>query len=180
MAYPDGISPLVLHGRGRDIRMDPGEAVLLDTATLDVIVDTSDEPVIREASVPGLAGLSAMSGYRRNVPHAPAGSLLALLLDEVPTVTLISGSALARTGRREVTADRHPPVGTCAGWIPGGVMVSVLGTDEPPYFGEGPPAPAIDDQELPDLPIGGMRRRRRLDVRDGRRHRLRNHPSRRK
>lgn len=168
MSYPEGTSPLLLHGRARDIRMrDDGTIEVLDEATFDAVVDTSGDTVIKEASVPGLGGLPAQSGFRRRLPDvAEPGSLLALLLDEVPSTTLISGSALSRTGRRPVEPGRNPPVGTCAGWIAGGAMITAIETNDRPYLGEGPPAPHLDD-EFPPLGAGSMRRRRRLDVGDG-------------
>ena len=174
IAYPVGLTPLVLHGAGRDLHTDEqGVAQVLDTATLDAIIDMSAGRVIREASIPALVGLPATSGYRRALPDvAEPGSVLALLLDEIPSTTIISGSALARSGRLPLTGrEGQPPVGTCAGWVLGGDMVSVLERGEQPYLGEGPSALALDDttdalawHELTELAPGTMRRRRRLDV----------------
>ena len=166
----------MLRGSGRDLRTrEDGTSEVLDEAAIEVVVDVSGSPTIEASSIPQLVGMPAIGGYRGQQllsELAPVGSVLALLLDDVPSTTLISGSALVRTGRRPMPgADRHPPVGACAGWIAGGAMITVLEKGERPYFGEGPPAPALEDDDDPlawhaldDLPPGAMRRRRRLDV----------------
>jgi len=175
MTYPNGAGWLVLRGTGRDLRTDDdGTTEVLDTASIEVVVDVSGAPKIEAASIPELIGLPAIAGFRRPLitELAPVGSLLALLLDDVPSATLISGSSLVRTGRRRIPgSERQPPVGTCAGWIAGGDMISVIERGERPYFGEGPPALALDDgtdplawHELGDMAPGAMRRRRRLDI----------------
>src|SRR5256885_666930 len=55
MTYPKNIDWLVLRGTGRDLRTrDDGETKVLDTASVEVVVDVADAPTIEAASIPEL------------------------------------------------------------------------------------------------------------------------------
>ncbi len=114
-----------------------------------------------------------------------AGSLLHLLLDDLPGATLVSGYAMQRAGafsrsRRPEATGRDAPNPAvmmaaqddmCAGWAHDGtMMVTIRSTGEVPVP-TGPPAPVLEAPDDPlawhamePLPPHGMRRRRRLDV----------------
>nr|MDT0665505.1 DUF2889 domain-containing protein [Micromonospora sp. DSM 115978] len=105
--------------------------------------------------------------------------LLAQLLDDVPVATIVSGSALIRSGlnpHRDNNARRLQVVDICAGWQADGVMAKRLeepggtGTLQPrsPLAGglgaaAGRPDP-LGWHDLADLPPTSMRRLRRVDV----------------
>jgi hypothetical protein len=111
------------------------------------------------------------------------------LLDDLPVVTLISGyapqHARAESGTWADEQKRKPlqktaPEGLamlqqadlCAGWKAGGTIMQGFAENNPPVV-TGPAAPSLDVDddplawhELPGpLPVHGMRRRRRIDVR---------------
>src|SRR5207237_7506103 len=66
MTYPNGADWLVLRGTGRDLRTDDdGTTEVLDTASIEVVVDVSGAPKIEAASIPELIGLPAIAGFRR-------------------------------------------------------------------------------------------------------------------
>jgi hypothetical protein len=102
------------------------------------------------------------------------GSVLVQILDDVPAATLIAGSALFRQGlipRSPSSEERRPQVDVCTGWKSGGVMAQAIIEDDVPYMGEGPLAPPLLSDTDPDawhkfppLPLGAMRRHRRLDM----------------
>jgi hypothetical protein len=103
-----------------------------------------------------------------------SGSLLAQILDDVPAASLIAGSALFRQGLIEPSPSsekRRPQVDVCTGWKSGGVMAQAIVEDDVPYMGEGPLAPTLLSDtdplawhQFPPLPLGAMRRHRRLDI----------------
>ena len=119
------------------------------------------------------------------------GSLLYLLLDDLPGATLVSGYALVRGGALEKaphnerpsaerpgdasTVGPFPDFGAqgdiCAGWAhDASMMVHVRETGSLP-MALGPPAPTLEEEDDPlswhgmgKLPPHGVRRRRRLDL----------------
>jgi len=183
---PEGLDgQLVLEGRGRDLLTTAsGASEVLERASTTIDLTAGDDRRVAgvrldPAVVDGdrLLGASASAGYRRALDGAfPAltgtGSLLALLLDEVPVMALISRSILSRWGGQTApsTGKRLLAVDVCAGWVTGGTLAirAQNGSFEPSPT---PPAPVLDPaddaegwHQLDPLPPTGMRRRRRMDV----------------
>jgi Protein of unknown function (DUF2889) len=183
----------VLVGRARDLRTAPdGTTELLDEAALDLTIDYLDRRTVTavrcEPATPGIEsviGVSAGRGFRRAVDQAAGwlaagGALLGLLLDDVPVVTLVSGTVVSRAtlGQRVAGGGTTippgaslPPIGVCAGWAPGGAMDLRSSEGRVGPFGHDTLAPSVDDpadplgwHPLPVLPTLSLRRRRRLDV----------------
>lgn len=182
--WPAGVGGLLrLEGRARDLRTsDDGSGQVVATAS--TVIEVEKGTVISVETDPptnaeGLVGHAARSFRRALGEHAADlttdGSLLGLLLDEVPVTSLISMSALRRAQLIQpdsvLRSGAGPKVDVCAGWIAGGVMVSRITSGERPLYGEGPHLPSLlrhDDplawHEQPSLPEQSMRRRRRLDL----------------
>ena len=135
--------------------------------------------------MPGRAWLPG-TGQRGLPRRARAGTLLHLLLDDLPGAALVSGYSAQRAGvldqpRRRPEGDDGSTSGLarmmasqddiCAGWVhEGTLMVTVRSTGEIPVS-VGPPAPSLERHDdplawhaTPPLPPHAMRRRRRLDV----------------
>ena len=194
MHRPDGpLGVLRLVARGRDLLTSlDGTTRQLDVAGYDAgidftgtrtVVDVTTDPVV--PGVSALVGTSARSGFRAAVraalpPEYRHPSLLAQLLDDVPVVTIVSGSALARAGVAGVAVSRErrhrpPMVDICAGWQAGGAMARRLASPGHPGMLQ-PRSPLAgglgtegDDDplgwhDLADLPPTSMRRLRRIDV----------------
>ena len=184
--------------RGRDIRTtSDATSVVINQVDLSLRVDSSNWQVLSIASSPTLAGLEQLvggavgPGFRARVNEAcpgerEAGTLLHLLLDDLPGAVLVSGYSAQRSG----ALDRpQPRTGgdagdgsglaemlasqddLCAGWAHDAtLMVTVRSMSEIPVS-TGPPAPALERQDDPlawhdlsPLPPHAMRRRRRIDV----------------
>jgi hypothetical protein len=200
---PDGLrADAQVDGRARDLRTNPdgttevvGEAWLRATVSptqkLLSITTSPDVPVLRR-----LAGTSVGSGFRSRLNEVVAGeredggcrdgSLLYLLLDDLPAATLVSGYALLHAGALQApptdaapgpTPERpRPDVGRlgdlCAGWAQDAtMMVHIRDTGSIPVP-IGPEAPVLEDNGdplswhvmAPALPANSVRRRRLLDV----------------
>jgi hypothetical protein len=185
--FPPGTSTLLLRGAGRDLLTPTvGEPRVLGNAATEVTVELATravtslvvEPARWQGAADRLVGEPAGSRFRSALEEqAPelidAGSLLGLLLDEVPVVMLIAGSSLARRGLIPMDAQtrRMPLVDVCAGWAAGGVMVQAIMDGDTPFLGEGPAVEGLDAGDDPlawhavdPLPPGSMRRWRRLDL----------------
>jgi hypothetical protein len=198
-ARPDGFrGDLVVTARARDLRTAADStAVVINQVDLWLRVDGSNRQVLSIASSPALLGLDQLvgcpvgPGFRSRVNEVcpgerEAGTLLHLLLDDLPGAALVSGYSAQRAGaldqpRRRPQGDAGGTSGLarmmasqddlCAGWAhEGTLMVKVRSTGEVPVS-TGPPAPSLerpDDplawHEMPPLPPHAMRRRRRLDV----------------
>jgi hypothetical protein len=161
------------------------EAVLrarIDGAThqLAWIETTPEVPALS-----ALLGVLVGPGFRGKVDAAvpeerEAGTLLYLLLDDLPGAILVSGYALQRAGAfDEIPPERVKDMSTeflsrddlCAGWAHDAtMMVSVRATGDIPVP-IGPPAPVLEPDDDPwswhamaAMTPHGMRRRRRLDV----------------
>lgn len=188
IVWPDGAAgPLVLSGKGRDLvtGATQDEPVVAAEARLEATLELPARAIVAATLEPDADGvaewLMAHGGHfrtraaldREHAPFVAGGSLAALLADEIPAATLISGSSLVRTGLvRRDPSESGVARGVCAGWIEGGSMHVALSSR--PFFGEGPPAPSLTraDDPLawhvePPLPVNAMRRRRRIDVRTG-------------
>ena len=176
-----------LDGRGRDLRTNgDGTATVLAEASLGMVTDP--RRIIREISsdpglpqLQGLAGESAMPGYRRRLAGtggvpAAVGTPLYQLLDDVPGATLVSGAAWQRwydmEEYLELKADVTQRIMTdiCTGYQHGSSALNPDGTLR--WHQERQPAVDID-AVTDDLgwhrhasPAGvTMRRARRIDVR---------------
>jgi DUF2889 family protein len=128
-----------------------------------------------------LVGASAAGGFRKAARSMAVGhehDPIGLLLDDLPVAVLISGYSelVRRRIPRALGAD--DPAGhmrdLCSGWRSGGTMIASL------ERGEGVPVPSVSDapdlrrpgdplsiEDTPDLPVGSLRRRRRIDVMAG-------------
>lgn len=189
----DFAGELVLAGRGRDLVTDAGGvATVAATGSIDLVVEYRPQQLVRSLvtapAVPGsqaLVGKAASGGFRgvlnREVDVAP-GSLVYLLLDDVPGSTLVSGYAMvfaihrgevdgdALLGPVEERAIRKAPE-LCAGYQLGGVIQAGLAKDGLPPLVTGPDAPSVldpDDElgwhEVGPLSTRDMRRARRHDL----------------
>jgi hypothetical protein len=188
--WPDGYEAehVVVFARGHDVRTDAeGAGTLVEAFAIDAETDgpartvqaiASDPPV---AGLEGVIGANLMGGFRKAAGTAvpgTAGSLLGLLLDDLPAAVLVSGQVPIRA-RIEVTGeppdwagrDGAPLPMICIGRRADGVMEQQrrAGT---PLLGQGPPAGdlrRLDDPlawpDAPPMPIRSMRRLRRTDVR---------------
>jgi len=188
--WPDGFESdrVTVVARGHDVFTDDdGAGTVLDAAAVDVDTDGPARTVHAIAiDPPGpgtgeLLGASLTRGFRKAAAAAvpgTAGSVLGLLLDDVPAATLVAGQVPIRVGI-EVTgappdwvgADGTPLPMVCIGRRADGVMEQRrrAGT---PLLGQGPPAGDLhrpDDPlawpETPPMPVWSMRRLRRTDVR---------------
>jgi hypothetical protein len=185
--WPDGLrGDTVLDGRARDLRTnDDDSATVLAWASLAMVTDP--RRIIKEISsapelpaVQGLAGESAMPGYRRRLAATGAaaaigGTPLYQLLDDVPGATLVSGAAWQRwydmDRYLEIKADVRQRVMTdvCAGYQQGSGALNPDGTLRWSQDRQ----PAVDIDAVGDElawhrhadPAGvSMRRARRIDV----------------
>ena len=158
---------------------------ILDTASSIVEVDLEARRVTRievnpspTEGVDALVGVSIGSQFRRVLAECASdelagGTLTAQLLDDTPVTALIAGSSLGRQGliARDPEIQRMPLTDVCAGWRAGGLMIRAVEENDIAYLGEGPLAPSLDNESDPmawhgldELPLGAMRRRRRLDI----------------
>lgn len=179
---PDG--PIVVTGRARDLHTDArGVGHVLDHGLVSarvedgVVTRLSTYPV--RASTARLVGRQALVGWRTGLwrelhEEVEGGSALHLVLDDLPGGMIVGGftrrRALARrTGGPVAQPGRRLDV--CAGWAADSRAARILaevGIPPPPIT---PPAPSLlpgDDPQawhtLPDLPVWGLSRRRRIDV----------------
>jgi len=195
---PDGLgADAVVDARARDLRTNlDGTTDVVGTATLQARISPTRE-LLSIGTFPdipalqSLLGASVGPGFRSRVnaivtDGCEDGSLLYLLLDDLPGATLVSGYALHRGGALdEMAAATHarakaatgpfPDLGAqgdiCAGWASDAtMMVHVRGTGTLPVP-IGPPAPILVRQDDPlswhvmaELSPHAVRRRRRLDL----------------
>jgi hypothetical protein len=198
-ARPDGFrGALVMTARGRDLRTtSDSTSVVIDQVDLSLRVDAMNRQVLTITSSPAHPGLDRLvgcpvgPGFRSRVAEAcpgerEAGTLLHLLLDDLPGAALVSGYSAQRAGvldrpRRRPEHDTGRTSGLagmmasqedlCAGWAhEGTLMVTIRSSGEIPVS-TGPPAPTLERDDdpvawhpMPPLPPHGMRRRRRLDL----------------
>lgn len=178
---------LVLAGTARDLlTTEEGAEVLADArvrAALEpwrTLLSLELHPDRPEAA--GLLGARVGSGFRaqvRDTVPGEEGTPLGLLLDDLPGSALISGYVHMRS---DVHAGRLPGASTppgalermqdiCSGWRRGGTAMSSVAAGEGIPVQDCPPAPDLDLgpdplawQPVEVLPVGAMRRRRRIDV----------------
>lgn len=177
------LDPVYLSGRARDLMTThDGMAVEIGQASMRVAVEKLTR-VVRQIDVePVVAGMDlvgapAMGGFRAAVDKAAPElsehrDLRYALLDDVPVATLISGHALSASGAlgNGATSGYLPVADQCAGFVTGGLLMTSFESGVPAVV-TGPPAPRLEDPDDPlawhdmsALPVHGMRRRRRLDV----------------
>ncbi|QCQ92913.1 DUF2889 domain-containing protein [Rhodococcus sp. SGAir0479] len=180
---PDGMDgDLEVHGRARDfaVRGD-GTAADGEIATLLATVDYhGGRTLTRIATTPHvprlatLVGTSAIAGFRGRVGASgavPRSAPLALLLDDLPLGTLISGHAVSAArehGDGTVTAGTGyiPIADQCAGYAEDGALITTIAVRGRGPVAQGPEAPPLDDAFgwTPEpLAVHSMRRRRRID-----------------
>jgi len=180
---------LPMSGGARDIRTGAdaaGVEVLAEaslTAGFDpgrALVSLTTTPRARWTA--DLIGARAGGGFRKRLddvmPPDTAGSLLRMVLDDLPAAALISGYAWMRLARREGhdpgslmpvdVADRM--AGLCSGWRGEGMALASVEAGSGVPLQDCPPAPGLTDDDpdgwhpLEPLPPDWMRRRRCIDV----------------
>lgn len=178
---------MVLTGTARDLvtRAD-ATTVVAGTARISAnvgidrrLVALSTDPV--EAGSAMLIGHLVGSGFRRalatSLPsHANRGTLLHLLLDDLPVAVLVSGRSLLQTALADGVAEPRPPLprpDICAGWRTGGsAMLALSGGTATRAIGPAAaavqvPGDALSWHRMEPLMTGEMRRCRRIDVTSG-------------
>lgn len=176
--------PIVVEGHARDaITLAADLPPVCTDVTLRATLDPFQEMVrvVADPPEPALAtlvGRRAVSGFRAAaadaVPeHRRAASLLYLLLDDLPVVTLVSGYALQRAGLipEAPRSVYEPSVDLCSGWAADATIMRTIDQRGTPPMTLGPPAPVLDRPDDPDgwhrIPAATprtVRRRRRIDV----------------
>lgn len=162
-------------GDGALVSLDVGD--LEDGTASDTSGGTPSDTV--RAAADSLVGLAVSGGFRDAVrrafpTHVDAGSTLALLLDDLPVATLISGYALLYQGAIPAdNAAQSMKSDICSGWRAEGTMMTSVRAGEGVPVTLGPTAPSIAEETaadspgwhtIGDLPVGAMRRRRLIDV----------------
>jgi hypothetical protein len=193
---PGGLhGDLLVDARARDVRTGlDGSVEVTRVAALEARIDGATHRLAAIETTPEVPELSALlgvlvgPGFRRRVDEAvpgerEAGTLLYLLLDDLPGATLVSGYALQRAGAFDEENDPSPERQAamsaeflsrddlCAGWAHDAtMMVAVRATGNIPVP-MGPPAPVLESPDDPwswhamaPMTPHGTRRRRRLDV----------------
>jgi hypothetical protein len=196
---PDGLAgDLVLTASARDLCTGAdGSGRVVGEAELRARTDgrfrlrsVSVRPELAELSEQ-LSGVVVGPGFRGRVSDAgsdgpEAGSLLHLLLDDLPGAALVSGYAVQRAGGFEDESPRVVPAPVasraretmatmgddrCAGWAHDATMMTTIREQGVVPVSQGPPAPVLERADdalawhpMEALPPHGMRRRRRLDV----------------
>ena len=196
-ARPDGLAgELVLTARARDLLTGPdGQASVLGEASVDALIAASWQlrSIATDPATPvadQLVGVPVGPGFRRRLseaePDGPTpGSLLHLLLDDMPGAVLVSGYAVQRAGGFEEDGPRVAPKTAeraratmaamgddrCAGWAHDATMMVTIRQQGVAPVSQGPPAPTLELDGDPwswhPMALLGphaMRRRRRLDV----------------
>lgn len=179
----DGIyGPVTIVGSARDARAIDGGAEVLGEQTLTIdVLGYSKPQIVAVSSFPALpalaclVGASASKGLRarlRSVFEVEPGSLLAGLLNDVPSSFVVGGFAIQQASSPIPAGDHlQAIVDVCAGWQAGGAMMEGVGELGHVPQVSPPNAPAVERadepygwHELPPLPVMGVRRRRRMDL----------------
>ena len=176
---------VVVEAVAQDSVAGPGDGpvAILGTASVTAALDAGSRLTALRGDVPAgvagaLAGLAPATGFRKELARlAGAGldphSLLAALLDDLPTVRLISGYARLIEMPPPLTSGRTaaPVLNICRGWAADGTASRLAASGQSVITGT-PPAPAFGEllagaagsMSEPDLRPRSMRRRRILDV----------------
>jgi hypothetical protein len=196
---PDWSAGLRVTASARDLLVEAGRSVILRAARMGVTIDTATRVTGIESGLPvavtdPLIGAAAVGGFRARLAALDGldpSSLESAVLDELPTVRLISGYArmielIGLTGAdgvaeaaeavggpgltalRSLRERRSPMVGVCAGWAPGATADTRVAGGVPVMNGT-PSAAALASMTPyfhtePDPRPRSMRRRRILDV----------------
>jgi hypothetical protein len=181
---------LPMAGAARDIRTGPGgpdDVTVVAEASVEAGFDATRRLVSLEAMPPApwaaaLVGATAGGGFRRRLdevmPPEEAGSLVRMVLDDLPAGALISGYAWMRLARREGhdPSSLMPPdivermSDLCSGWRVDGEAIASVQAGRGVPVQDCPPAPdlAVADplgwHPMEPLPPDWMRRRRCIDV----------------
>jgi hypothetical protein len=181
---------LPMAGAARDIRTGahgPDDVTVVAEASVEAGFDATRRLVSLDATPPApwvaaLVGATAGGGFRRRLDEAmppdEAGSLVRLVLDDLPAGALISGYAWMRLARREGhdPSSLMPPdlvermSDLCSGWRVDGEAIASVHAGRGVPMQDCPPAPdlAVGDplgwHPMEPLPPDWMRRRRCIDV----------------
>jgi hypothetical protein len=183
---PEGLGGRVLHiANGRDLCTGTdGQAMLLDRARIEAVVDYDRVAIVSMVSDPpepalsSLAGKGAYAGFRKSVEEVLPGevgsrTVRAQLFDDFPAAVMGNGRALRAEGVKiGIARKRALPVDQCAGWAEGGTLLAGFSDLGPPLL-VGPRAPALAAvgdalawHEFVPLGPHGTRRARRIDLWD--------------
>ena len=176
---------LALTGSARDLLTTAEHSEVVGAAGIVALVDGAGS--LAELAVDPhnqrtgqLLGRPVAGGFRQAVhEHFPsdvaAGTPLALLLDDLPVATLISGYARLYSGDIPAGSAREGMKSDiCSGWRSEGTMMTSVNAGLGVPVTVGPLAPTLDTDRIDDelawhdigmLPEGSMRRRRLVDVR---------------
>jgi Protein of unknown function (DUF2889) len=180
---PDWNAGLRITAIGRDLLVGADGSAVLRAARMSVAIDAASRVTGIESELPAavtraLIGAGAISGFRARLAGLDGldpGSLESAVLDELPTVRLISGYArmielLPAIGAEMAPSrdGRQPMLGICAGWAPGATADLRVRARVPVLEGT-PQAPALASMTSyfhaePAPRPRSMRRRRILDV----------------
>ncbi len=187
---PDGLlGRMVMSAHARDLRTTAdGGPEVLGAASIVAEVDGPSRRLQSIETSPTQDGLDALlgvvvgPGFRGKVDAAVpelrgSGSLLYLLLDDLPGAALVSGYAQLRgdvVGKAKGDEYLGVAADLCAGWALDGSMIAAIkehGQNPAPL---GPPAPVLSTtadphafHALPELAPTATRRLRRIDVGPG-------------
>jgi hypothetical protein len=181
---PDWSAGLRVSAFGRDLLAgtEPGRSRVIGTAAVTATIDTASRVTgialtgLPPALTAPLIGAAATHGFRARLTSL-AGldpwSLESAILDELPTVRLISGYARMielppGAAMPQAHGRQAPMVGVCAGWAPGATADRRFLAGAPLVTAT-PPAPSIASMTPyfhaePAPAPRSMRRRRVLDV----------------
>jgi hypothetical protein len=165
----------------RDLRtLSDGTAELVDSAAMRVVIDGDRRVAAIDPPIDGVVGHLVTKGWRALLrgllpDDAEARTARFLLLDDLPVAAVISGYADLYLGPRDVglgddaTQAALARADLCAGWARDATMITAVVDTGVFPVPEGPPAPYGSDDPfawhaLRPLPIGAMRRARRIDV----------------
>lgn len=181
---------LLVEARGRDLRTDGlGAADVVDEVVVRAVMEGPGRTVAEitvDPPAPALAalvGVPALAGFRKALGQlppsvAPIGSLLHLVLDDLPGASLVAGYGEVQAGTMVPGGD-DPQIRSrlamqrdlCAGWAAeGGMMQAAEATGTVPMPPNHPAPDLVRDDDalawhlVAPLPEHGMRRRRRIDL----------------